>query len=70
MRYTFIMKSFVYMLFIASLTLLIKANIDLTHLRKPHRRVLPFCVKEADYAHFYVNRDLCLAANNTRIWLP
>jgi hypothetical protein len=55
------------MLFVSSITLLIKANIDLSQMRKKHLRALPFCVKEVDYSHFYANRDLCLAANNTRL---
>jgi len=54
------------MLFIMSITLLIKANVDIAHLRKPQQKIVPgFCVKEVDYSQFYVNRDLCLAANNT-----
>lgn len=72
MRPTLMMKSFVYMLFIASITLLIKANIDVTHLRKAmQRKIVPgFCVKEVDYSQFYANRDLCLVANNTASWRP
>ena len=67
MRPTLMMKTFIYMLFIMSITLLIKANVDLTYLRKPmQQKIVPkFCVKEVDYSQFYVNRDLCLAANNT-----
>lgn len=66
MRPTLMMKTFIYMLFIMSITLLIKANVDIAHLRKPQQKIVPgFCVKEVDYSQFYVNRDLCLAANNT-----